>query len=140
VKCSKGTYIRTLAEDLAAKLGVGGHLSRLHRVQAGVFQAEDMIDLAWLEQERGENDFKILDKCLNDAEIAVKHLAKVEVSEREEYYVRLGQAIALTESTETGIVRIKQGQNLVGIGEVTSDGRLQPKRLLHPPVNAQLEQ
>src|SRR5690606_24963417 len=59
IRCSKGTYVRTLAEDLGAALGCGGHVSRLHRSAAGCFTDADAISLdaltALREGRRGED-------------------------------------------------------------------------------------
>jgi tRNA pseudouridine55 synthase len=140
VKCSKGTYIRTLAEDLAAKLGVGAHLSRLHRVQAGIFFAKDMQELDDLEAAKERNDINWLDRQLFQAEIAVNHLPLVEVSELEGYDVRLGRTVSAASVSFTGLARIKQGETFIGIGEVKEQQGahiLQPKRLIATPMNGQ---
>jgi len=52
VSCSKGTYIRTLAEDVGIKLGVGGHLTALHRIQAGIFEEHQTCSLDELKKQR----------------------------------------------------------------------------------------
>ena len=136
VKCSKGTYIRTLAEDLAAKLGVdggsvGGHLSALHRVQVGEFTCDDMHNMEVIAALGEEEGYKSLDKLLIPAEIAVNHFPLVEVSDISGYYVRLGQAVQVAHAPTEGLVRIKQEDGtFLGIGEVLEDGRIEPRRLI----------
>src|SRR5690606_35542139 len=55
IHCSKGTYVRTIAEDLGQALGCGAHVTRLHRSQAGPFSDEQAIDLESLHAERGDS-------------------------------------------------------------------------------------
>lgn len=131
VRCSKGTYIRTLAEDIAAFLKVGAHLSRLHRTQAGQFTDKDMHELTELQALKADDSFEAMDGQLIAAENAVNHFPLVEVSETEGYYVRLGQAVHIGQAPISGLVRIKQSDGLfLGIGEVLDDGRIGPKRLI----------
>jgi tRNA pseudouridine55 synthase len=131
VKCSKGTYIRTLAEDLAEKLGVGAHLSRLHRVLVGQFDTSGMVDMQQLIDLKGDEAFDALDNLLIPAEVAVNHLPLVEVSETSGYYVRLGQPVQVPNAPIEGLVRIKQEcGKFLGVGEVLDDGRIGPRRLI----------
>lgn len=131
VRCSKGTYIRTLAEDIASLLGVGAHLSRLHRTQAGQFAESDMHELADLQALKEAQSYQAMDGQLIAAENAVNHFPLVEVSETEGYYVRQGQAVHIGQAPTSGLVRIKQSDGLfLGIGEVLDDGRISPKRLI----------
>jgi len=64
VTCSKGTYIRTLVDDLGELLGCGAHVSRLHRVQVGPFQAAQMVTPQQLEALNEQQDWAALDALL----------------------------------------------------------------------------
>lgn len=131
VHCTKGTYIRTLAEDLAKKLGVGAHLTRLHRIQAGQFLAKDMHALDGLMALQSDDDYQKLDSLLIPAEKAVNSFPLVEVSETTGYYVRQGQAVFVANAPCEGMVRIKQDNGtFLGIGEVMDDGKVAPRRLI----------
>jgi len=134
IRCSKGTYVRTLAEDLGAALGCGGHVSRLHRSAAGCFTDADAISLdaltALREGRRGED----LDHLLKPVDTAVAHLMAVDLPESMAWYFRRGQPVmaakAYREAREGDIVRIFESGAFIGVGEVLEDGRLAPKRLV----------
>lgn len=131
VKCTKGTYIRSLAEDVAAALGVGGHLIALHRVQVGIFDEENSISMEDLQSLKVEDQYSELDNLLIPAEEAVKHFPLVEVVEPSGYYIRLGQAVLVPKAPTEGLVRIRDESGLfLGIGEVLDDGRITPRRLI----------
>jgi tRNA pseudouridine55 synthase len=135
VRCSKGTYVRTLAEDLGAALGCGAHVSRLHRSEAGCFTDADAIALDQLtalrEGCRGED----LDYLLKPVDTSVAHLMAVDLPESMAWYFRRGQPVmaakAYREAREGDIVRIFATDGpFLGVGEVLEDGRLAPKRLV----------
>lgn len=131
VKCSKGTYIRSLADDIGEQLGVGAHLTRLHRVQVGDFTDENCITLEQLEQLKANEAFAEMDQLLIPAEEAVNHIPLVEVTDTAGYYVRRGQPVLVPKAPTEGLVRIRQEDGIfLGIGEVLDDGRVTPRRLM----------
>ena len=131
VSCSKGTYIRTLAEDIAYALDNVAHLTALQRTQSGAFKLEQCIDIAVLEALRADEDEAGMDALLLPADIAVNHFPLVEVSIETGYYVRRGQPVFIPQSPVDGLVRIKQDNGVfLGVGEVMGDGRIQPRRLI----------
>ena len=131
VRSSKGTYIRSLAEDVAAALSVGGHLTALHRVQVGKFHEKDVYTLEQLQELRDKEAFAEMDALLIPAEEAVNHFPLVEVSESTSYYIRLGQAVFVPNAPVEGLVRLKDETGLfLGMGEVLDDGRITPRRLI----------
>ena len=83
VKCSKGTYIRSIAHELGQKLGVGGHLIKLIRTQAGRFLLENAIPL-----EKVQNEFSS-DMLINPIDMI--DLPKVEVTEQDLEKIKHGQ-------------------------------------------------
>ncbi len=134
VWCSKGTYIRTLAEDIASSLGgLGGHLIRLHRIQAGKFIEQQCITLERLQAIKEAEGLDGLDRLLIPAENSVNHFPVVEVNDKSGYHVQLGQAVTLAESSIQGMVRIRREDGLfLGLGVVEGD-RLAPRRLIVNP-------
>ncbi len=134
VECSKGTYIRSLAVDISQRLGVGGHLTRLHRVKVGKFEEKDSITIDELERLLTEEGSDRLDRLLLSAEEAVNHFPLVEVTDSTGYYVRLGQAVLVPKAPNEGFVRIREESGtFLGIGEVLDDGRITPRRLIANP-------
>jgi tRNA pseudouridine55 synthase len=135
IRCSKGTYVRTLAEDLGQVLGVGAHVSRLHRHEVAGFTDDDAVPLAELERLRETCRGEDLDYLLRPIEEAVGHLIEVDLDESVAWYLRRGQPVvapkAYREAQEGDIVRIfEQGGAFIGVGEVLEDGMLAPRRLV----------
>ena len=131
VDCSKGTYIRTLAEDIGKRLGCGASVETLYRLGAGPFDAKDMVALAELE-ERAERGLECLDEVLLPIESAVAHWPGVSLPDGVAYYLRRGQPVLVPHAPTEGWVRIfAAGDRFVGVGEVLDDGRVAPRRLMN---------
>ena len=131
VACSKGTYIRTLAEDIGQELGCGGHILNLRRLEAGPFKESQMVTPEILQQV-AESGFEQLDELLLPMDIALDNLPEVRLSEDVSYYLRQGQAVTFPGLPESGRLRIYDETGaFIGIGEVADDGRLAPKRLIN---------
>jgi len=135
VECSKGTYIRSLAEDMGRDLGVGGHVASLRRVQAGPFREEQAMTLDALELERGENRAEELDHYLLAVDAPVAEMPALELDENSAYYFTRGQAVISNQVYRLGgegdKVRVfKKTGEFLGVGEITDDSRVSPKRLI----------
>lgn len=129
VDCSKGTYIRTLAEDIGEALGCGAHLSALRRTETGPFKLEDSITLEELEK-RAEAGFEQLDSVLQPAEDALEDWESVNLSPDAAYYLCRGQAVLVPKAPTSGLVRLfSEEKGFLGIGEILDDGRVKPRRL-----------
>ena len=134
VHVSKGTYVRSLAEDLGAIIGCGAHVSSLRRHLAGPFNDSQCVTLEDLSRLR-ENDPSNLDGLLKPMDIAVADFMAVELSSIVSEYFQLGQAVMSNQAFRNGqegdIVRVfRQDGSFLGIGEVTRDGQVAPKRLV----------
>lgn len=135
IRCSKGTYVRTLAEDLGRALGCGGHVGSLHRSGTGPFDDSKTVNLEQLELLRRDRQPQELDFLLLPMETAVADLLQVDLPETTAWYLQRGQAVmvprACREAEEGDIVRIFQnGGQFLGIGEILEDGRVAPRRLV----------
>ena len=129
VLCSKGTYIRTLAEDLGEVLGCGASVAALRRVGAGPFEAGDMVELAAVES-LAEAGRDALDAALRPMEAAVSQWPGVRLPEGVAFYLRKGQPVLVPHAPTEGWVRIhSEGAGFIGVGEVLDDGRIAPRRL-----------
>jgi len=130
VHCSKGTYIRTLAEDVGAALGCGAHLHALRRTASGPFDESQMVSLNRLEALAGEG-FDALDAVLAPVEAALGNCPQVRLPDNAAYYLKKGQAVLVPKSPTEGWVRLYQfGDDFLGVGEVLEDGRIAPRRLV----------
>lgn len=127
VDCSKGTYIRVLAEDIGRQLGCGAHLSALRRTQVGRFSLDKATALDRLELYAAIDR----DQLLLPIDCLVAHLPEVRLVQDEAYYFRLGQSIfhaKLEPLQRYGIYDEKHV--FIGIGEADDAGKLAPKRLV----------
>ena len=126
VSCSKGTYIRTLAEDIGRELGCGASVKELRRLNVGKFSLSN----AWtLDQLQALDDDEKLLKCLLPVDTALTAWPKIILNTTQASKIRHGQTIEMTDQLDQGMVRIYTEQNIVGIGEFIEQGRLVPKRL-----------
>lgn len=131
IACSKGTYVRTIAEDLGQQLGVGAHVGRLHRVQAGPFGEDRAISLDALETMRQEKAFAAMDALILPVDTAVADLPEVLLTPNSGYYLRQGQPVLVPHLPTSGLVRIRvEDGEFLGVGEILEDGRLAPRRLV----------
>lgn len=122
VRCSAGTYIRTLAQDIGAALGCGAHLTVLTRTAAGGFSLARAHTLAELEAHPAEARHALL----LPADCLVAHLPAVELAPAEAEALRQGRSVA--HATAPGLVRVYAGQVFVGLADAEAD-RLTPRRL-----------
>ncbi len=130
IHCSKGTYIRSLAEDIGNELGCGGHVSALKRLQSGPFQLEETYTLDQLSRVRDESGLHGLNDCLLPISAAVQDWPSVEIAEITASYLKQGQAVQIPHPPTNGWVRIFSDGAFLGVGEVIDDGRITPRRLI----------
>lgn len=130
VTCSKGTFIRTLAEDIGEVLGCGAHVIGLRRLSVGQFAAENMVTLDAL-QRLAEIGFDNLDALLLPTRMALTQWPPVVVSEDTAIILSQGQSVLVPGAPEQGFVRLFKGEtDFFGIGKVLDDGRISAKRLI----------
>ena len=131
--CSKGTYVRTLAEDIGTVLGCGAHLSALRRTASGPFELEYAVTLPELEH-LAEGGFEELDALLLPMEEALADWPGVDLSMNTAYYLQQGQAVQVPKAPTSGWVRLHRDDGkFLGIGQILEDGRVAPKRLVRAP-------
>jgi tRNA pseudouridine55 synthase len=134
VHCSKGTYVRSLAEDLGETLGCGAHVEELRRTGLGPFDAGRMLTLSQIEALTADGA-DALGAALLPVDRALEGWPAVELGQDAAFYIRQGQAVFCAQGPAGGLVRIYgPGSAFIGMGEVLDDGRLTPKRLLSQPA------
>jgi tRNA pseudouridine55 synthase len=130
VHCSKGTYIRTLAEDIGEQLGCGAHIAALRRDGVGTFAVERLVTLNRLEALAG--DAAALDALLLGADQALLDWPEIELGDDVAYFLRRGQPVLVPKAPGYGFVRVySRSRRFLGVGHILDDGRLAPKRLLN---------
>ncbi len=132
VHCSKGTYIRSLAQDIGAALGVGGHVVTLHRTLAGPFTEQQMWALPALsEQVEAIAPYSVerVSELLLPIDAGIQQLPAVEISDEQAVLLRQGRKITAPEGVRKGLVRVILRAAFIGIADADG-GALQPKRLV----------
>jgi tRNA pseudouridine55 synthase len=130
VRCSKGTYIRTLAEDIGQALGCGGHITALRRLKTGPFDGEGMHTLDALEALADQDAREAL---LMPIDVLVAHLPALEVDDVAASRIQHGQQ-ARVDTGELGVddtVRLYRGEAFLGLVTVKAAGEIAPRRLLN---------
>ena len=130
LRCSKGTYVRALAEEIGEALGCGAHLSALRRTRAGPFHIDEAVSLAELEA-LAESGREALDARLLPMETALADWPAVRLSDNSAWYLTQGQPVLVPQAPTSGWVRLYQGETrFLGVGQVLDDGRIAPRRLV----------
>ena len=132
--CSKGTYIRSLAEDIGRTLGCGGTVKELRRLEAGQFnieQAKTFEQLIAMDQQG-------LFQCLIDVDKPLQALPAVQLSNEQAVCIKHGQSLNflplpgdVRQENRQGRVRMYNDALFLGLGEMFLDGKLIPKKLFN---------
>jgi tRNA pseudouridine55 synthase len=132
VRCSKGTYVRTLVEDIAKAGATVAHTAALHRETVGDFRANDMLDLPAAE-ELAATGPQALREHLLPADRALQQWPERRIGADAARRFNDGQSIIVSAAdtgAATGHVRVYAGANgFLGVGELTGDGMLTPRRI-----------
>ena len=132
VTCSKGTYIRTLAEDIGARVGCGAHVQSLRRTGVGQLREEEMIPLPRV-LEASAKGMAALDGLLIGVDTILRDVPQVVLQDNVAYYLLQGQPVIVPRAPTAGRVRIyHESGAFLGAGEVLDDGRIAPRRLYAP--------
>lgn len=131
VHCSKGTYVRTLVEEIGRDLGCYAHVQALHRIYVSPYQDALMYTLSSLE-EIGERDgLHALHALLLPVESSVNVFPAVKLSSSAAFYLQQGQSIRIPSAIQHSIVRLlSDDARFIGMGEVMADGSIKPMRLV----------
>ena len=135
VDCSKGTYIRSLVEDIGEMLGCGAHVAELRRLKAGPYEEVQSYTIEVLEEVRNGGGHGALDSLLLAQDSAVSHWPAVMLGENSSHYLTQGQPVQVSRAPTSGFVRIYRQvegapNTFLGIGEIQDDGLVAPRRLV----------
>ncbi len=132
--CGKGTYVRSIARDLAEMLGTAGHVSALRRTRVGPFDEDDMVTLAALQA--GEADPQaMIDAHMRQPSAALEGLATVEIDRVAAGRLRRGQSAIMRELLAFGA---DEDIGALNAGELVAlcrlqEGSLHPVRVFRSP-------
>jgi len=125
VRCSKGTYVRSLAEDIGAALGTGAHLSALRRTGSGRFRIEQASSLEMLQETNAEER----GRRLLPLPALLEGLPRAELGAAEEARLRQGQALKISGLHLGRCAVYRTDGTLIGLGSADGEGSLRPLRL-----------
>ncbi len=140
---SKGTYIRTIIDDLGELLGCGAHVAQLRRLAVGSYPVESMVTLAQLEnvlieaKDKQVSPSTLLDPLLLPMETAVVGLEKVYIDDMSANFLRHGNPVQVSNAPVKGLVQVFIGDKnntanaeFIGVGQINDDGLVAPKRIV----------
>lgn len=136
IHCSKGTYVRTIAEEIGEKLGCGAHVCALRRRRAGPYDQTEMVSFDELERQYDAGGLAALDALLLSVASAVRDWPVVSLSDATAFYIRQGQPVIVPHAPTSGRVQLMEQssegskQMFIGVGEILDDGRVAPRRLV----------
>ncbi|WP_194439417.1 tRNA pseudouridine(55) synthase TruB [Vibrio fluminensis] len=138
VHCSKGTYIRTIVDDLGEMLGCGAHVTMLRRTGVAKYPYERMVTLEQLnellEQAHREEiaPRELLDPLLMPMDTAVEDLPEVNMNAELTDLVQHGMPVQVSGAPAEGTVRMTSGEEklFIGVAQIDDNGRVAPKRLV----------
>lgn len=128
--CSKGTYVRTLAEDMGEALGCGAYITELRRLSVGPYAGKEMITMEQL-QALAEQGMEQLDARLLTLDTGLMNWPAVELDANSAFYIKQGQPVLVAKSPARGMVRIYDQSRFLGVGEIQDDGKVAMRRLMH---------
>jgi len=141
IHVSKGTYIRTIVDDLGELLGCGAHVANLRRSAVGNYPTDKMVTLeqlqALLEQaeEQGVSASELLDPLLLPMTTACDGIPEVFIDDMSANFLRHGNPVQVSNAPSDGLVQVFVGDNnnegeFIGVGHIDDDGLLAPKRIV----------
>ena len=141
IHVSKGTYIRTIVDDLGELLGCGAHVAHLRRTAVGNYPKNRMVTMEELEAllEKAEADevspSTLLDPLLLPMTTACDGIPPVFVDDMSAHYLRHGNPVQASNAPEDGMVQVFIGDNInegefIGVGFIDDEGRVAPKRIV----------
>tara|TARA_B110000046_G_scaffold13391_1_gene13166 strand:+ start:740 stop:1648 length:909 start_codon:yes stop_codon:yes gene_type:complete len=132
VTCSKGTYIRTLAEDIANKLGMDGYLTELRRTKIGklnINEAFSIENISTLSSDKRKS-------CIKPTEVLVDRYPKLSLLDSEVDFIKNGQPIKLKKKLNTEIYTLfTKSKDFIGLGEIDTNNLLKVVRLISTNIN-----
>lgn len=133
VHCSKGTYIRTLVDDLGEALGCGAHVTMLRRLAVADYPVEQMMTLEDLQNLAENQPLEVLDKLLLPMDSAVSRLAKLNLTEAQTKAVGFGQRVKFENNENRyGQVRLfSHDLQFLGVAEIREDNVIRPSRMVN---------
>lgn len=138
IHCSKGTYIRTIIDDLGEKLGCGAHVIMLRRLAVSRYPVDRMVTLEQLQAMVADAEARdipaaaLLDPLLMPMDSPASDFPLVNLPLTSSVYFKNGNPVRTTGAPAGGLVRVTEGEEgkFIGMGEIDDEGRVAPRRLV----------
>ncbi|MGP1929600.1 MAG: tRNA pseudouridine(55) synthase TruB [Arsenophonus sp. ER-BJ3-MAG3] len=138
IHVSKGTYIRTIIDDLGERLGCGAHVIMLRRLQVARYPIERMVTLEQLQEVAATvnmaemPDYSALDALLLPMDSPAEEFPIVNLLPAVAAYFKQGMPVQVADAPAQGLVRVTEGDEhkFIGMAEIAEDGRVAPRRLV----------
>ena len=134
VRVSKGTYIRSLVDDIGQDLGCGAYVTELRRTRVADYPIDKMLtfdELQAIADEHKEARFEVIDQYLLPVDSPVGSLPICELTLKQKIGIQYGQAQVMGKTYKVGEYRLYSGKDFLGVGEVKEDERVYVKRLVN---------
>ena len=141
IHVSKGTYIRTIVDDLGELLGCGAHVANLRRSAVGNYPTDKMVTLEQLQalveqaEEQELSASELLDPLLLPMTTACDGIPEVFIDDMSANFLRHGNPVQVSNAPSDGLVQVFIGENnkdgeFIGVGHIDDDGLVAPKRIV----------
>jgi len=130
IKCSKGTYVRTIVADIGDILGVGAHVVALRRSAVEPYDSDRMVGIDQVKELATNNDYAALDKLLLPIDSMLITMPQIALTSDMVFYMQQGQAVLVPGVPNSGLVKMfSRSGKFLGVGEVASDGKITPRKM-----------
>jgi len=131
VRCSKGTYIRNLVEDIASAMGNLAHVVELRRTQAGAYTLAQAVTVETLVHALESGGHQEMDKLLLPLGSSADHWPTLQLTESTAFYLGNGNPVQVPGAPVEGWVKlVGPDEEFIGVGEIEDDGKVAPRRLV----------
>lgn len=130
MRCSKGTYVRTIIADIGELLGCGAHVIELRRLAVEPYLVAQMATLTTIQEIAAKNDYKSLDQLLLPIESMLVGMPEITLTADMVFYMQQGQPLVIPNAPDSGWVKMNsKAGKFLGVGEVMPDGKITPRRM-----------
>lgn len=131
LRCSSGTYVRTLIEDIGEEIGCGGYVTSLRRLLVAPYHHEHTVGMDTIKQYADLGDWSSLERLLLPIDSALMEWPSLYLEANTVYYLRQGNAVVVPHAPTSGMMKLyTKDAQFLGVGEVDADGKVAPRRLI----------
>ena len=131
LRCSKGTYVRTIVDDFGQQLGCGAHVTKLRRTGVGSLDATTMVTMDELRDLKERDEFAAMDALVKPVDVILESWPSVTLASSTAFYLKQGNPVMVPHAPTSGWVRFNSQDGVfIGIGEVLDNGMVAPRKII----------